>query len=167
MTTEPEHETAQPTPPPLPPARQPTMREKLETWMPTKGQAAVAAIALLAVSNVAAWVKIVREDQPMIVTVGVREMSQGYVSRLALSDITPEEARVKTEMFLAVTQDTVRRAAASKNVLLLARECVLAGETADITKEVGDAVQLALAEASGGSRPAALAAPTPTAAGAP
>jgi hypothetical protein len=121
----------------------------------------------LAVSNVAAWVKIVREDQPMIVTVGVREMSQGYVSRLALSDITPEEARVKTEMFLAVTQDTVRRAAASKNVLLLARECVLAGETADITKEVGDAVQLALAEASGGSRPAPLAAPTPTAAGAP
>ena len=166
MTTEPEQDTVQPAPP-TPPARQPTMRQKLAQRMPTKGQAAVAAIALLAVSNVAAWVKIVREDQPMIVTVGVREMSQGYVSQLALSDITPEEARVKTEMFLAVTQDTVKRAAASKNVLLLARECVLAGETADITKEVGDAVQLALAEATGGTRPAALAAPTATAAGAP
>lgn len=118
--------------------------------MPSKGQLAVGAIALLAISNVATWVKLTREQQPMIVTVGVREMSQGYVAQLALSNITPEEAAVKTELFLAATQDTVRRAAANKNVLLLARECVLAGETADITKEVGEAVKLAMASAASG-----------------
>jgi len=148
--TPPPTETVKPTPPP---ARRPGKTSILKALAAHKGQAAVAAIAILAISNVATWVKLTREQQPMIVTVGVREMSQGYVSQLALSNITPEEAAVKTELFLAATQDTVKRAAANKNVLLLARECVLAGEAADITKEVGEAVKLAMSSAGAGSLP--------------
>lgn len=150
MTTEPQDQPLAPTPPtPVPERKGAGFVKSAQSWLPTKGQAAVAAIALLAMSNIATWVKLVREDPPMIVTVGVREMSQGYISKLALSNISPQEAAVKTELFLSATQDTVRRAASKKNVLLLARECVLAGEAADITKEVGDAVQLAMAEAAG------------------
>lgn len=126
----------------------------LKNYLPSKGQAAVGIIALLALSNLGLWVKLEREQQPVIVTVGVRELSQGYVAKIALSEATPEEAAVKTEMFLAATQDTVRRAAERGNVLLLARECVLAGETADITKEVGEAVELAMAEAGAAIKPA-------------
>ena len=151
MTAEPEQKPVSPAPAPAPQKKGAGLMAGAKAWLPTKGQAAVAAIALLSLSNIATWVKLVREDPPMIVTVGVREMSQGYIAKLALSEISPQEAAVKTELFLTATQDTVKRAASNKNVLLLARECVLAGEAADITKEVGDAVQRAMAEASGTS----------------
>ena len=115
-------------------------------WLPSQAQILILIIVALSISNLALWVRLVRADHPLIVTVGVRELSQRYVAKMALSDITPQQAAMKTQMFLTVTQDTVRRAAANKNVLLLARECVLAGEAADITAEVEEAVNSALGQ---------------------
>jgi hypothetical protein len=115
-------------------------------WLPSQAQILILIIVALLISNLALWVRLVRSDHPLIVTVGVRELSQRYVAKMALSDITPQQAAMKTQMFLTVTQDTVRRAAANKNVLLLARECVLAGEAADITAEVEQAVNSALGQ---------------------
>lgn len=120
-------------------------------WLPSQAQILILIIVALSISNLALWVRLVRADHPLIVTVGVRELSQRYVAKMALSDITPQQAAIKTQMFLTVTQDTVRRAASNKNVLLLARECVLAGEAADITGEVEEAVNSALGQTSANS----------------
>ena len=125
-------------------------------WLPSQAQILILIIVALLISNLALWVRLVRSDHPLIVTVGVRELSQRYVAKMALSDITPQQAAMKTQMFLTVTQDTVRRAAANKNVLLLARECVLAGEAADITAEVEEAVNSALGQTKGTRFPSDL-----------
>jgi hypothetical protein len=130
-------------------------------WLPPKSQMAALAIAALTISNVATWVLLSRNDAPEVMTVGVREMTQSYMASIALSDITPEEAGVQMDLFMSVTQDTLQRAGRNKNVLLLARECVLAGQADDVTQEVGAAVRTAMARA-GGARPAANAAPAST-----
>lgn len=130
-------------------------------WLPPKSQMAALAIAGLTISNVATWVLLTRNDPPEVMTVGVREMTQSYMASIALSDITPEEAGVQMDLFMSVTQDTLQRAGRGKNVLLLARECVLAGQADDVTQEVGEAVRAAMARA-GGARPTANATPATT-----
>jgi hypothetical protein len=130
-------------------------------WLPPKSQMAALAIAGLTISNVATWVLLTRNDPPEVMTVGVREMTQSYMASIALSEITPEEAGVQMDLFMSVTQDTLQRAGRGKNVLLLARECVLAGQADDVTQEVGEAVRAAMARA-GGARPIANATPAPT-----
>lgn len=130
-------------------------------WLPPKSQMAALAIAGLTISNVATWILLTRNDPPEVMTVGVREMTQSYMASIALSDITPEEAGVQMDLFMSVTQDTLQRAGRNKNVLLLARECVLAGQAEDVTQEVGAAVRTAMARA-GGARPTANAAPAST-----
>jgi hypothetical protein len=122
----------------------------LREWLPNKTQAATVAIGLLTISNVACLVMLNRNAPPEVMTVGVREMTQGYMSSIALANITPEEAGVRMDLFMSVTQDTLQRAGRDKNVLLLARECVLAGQTADVTAEVGEAVKAAMARAGAG-----------------
>lgn len=160
--------TEQPTPQspspsqPTPPAKQKGDRlARIREWLPSKTQAATVAIGALAISNVACLVLLNRNSPPEVMTVGVREMTQSYMSSIALANITPEEAGVRMDLFMSVTQDTLQRAGRNKNVLLLARECVLAGQTADVTAEVGEAVKAAM-ERAGAARPTANAAPAST-----
>lgn len=135
--------------------------DRLREWLPNKTQAATVAIGLLAISNVACLVMLNRNAPPEVMTVGVREMTQSYMSSIALANITPEEAGVRMDLFMSVTQDTLQRAGRNKNVLLLARECVLAGQTADVTAAVGEAVKVAM-ERAGTAGPTST--PTPVAA---
>ncbi|GAA0206570.1 hypothetical protein QOZ96_003349 [Brevundimonas nasdae] len=119
-----------------------------KAWAPTKGQTAAAAIALLTISNVFAWVKITElQTSPEIMTVGIRQLTTNYMAQLAMADISPEEVAVRTELYLSVTQDTLRKAAENRHVLLIAREAVLAGEAPDVTEQVEAAVQAAMKEA--------------------
>ncbi len=120
----------------------------LKAWAPSKGQVAFAAIALLAISNGFTWAKLNQvQSAPTIMTVGIRHLTQNYMAQMAMSELSPEEVAVRTELFLSVTQDTLRRAAEEQNVLLVAREAVLAGNAIDVTEDVDVAVQAALKQA--------------------
>lgn len=82
-----------------------------------------------------------RPEQPKVITVGVGQLTREYVSRLATSpSITPQEVELRTKLFMAVAQDAVKNASTQKGVIVMPRECVLAGEYADATTEVGRAV---------------------------
>lgn len=108
----------------------------------------VLALAGVIVAQAVLFIRMERGRPPEIVTVGVRQITQEYVSKLATSDISQEEARIRTELYLALAQDTIRRLAVADDVLVVARECVLAGEHADLTPQVSRAVQAAFAKAS-------------------
>ena len=133
-----------------------------KAWAPTKNQMFASALALLAISNVFSWVELVRSNNsPEIVTVGIRQLTTEYMAELAISQMSPEEVAVRTELFLSVTQDTLRRATEGQNVLLIAREAVLAGDASDVTAEVKAAVQEAMKAAA--AKPAATASANPLA----
>lgn len=79
--------------------------------------------------------------KPVIATVGVRQLTSDHIAKMASAKtMTPEEARIRTELFLAVAQDAMKRMSAQKGVVVLARECVLAGEYADVTGDVAKSV---------------------------
>ncbi|NEX91212.1 TrbI F-type domain-containing protein [Caulobacter sp. 17J65-9] len=136
----------------------PSLRAWLRKWGPSKGQVTGAMIALLVVSNVGAWAALVTRKPPKIVTVGITELTQGFIAREALGQITPDQARIRMETYLAVSQDTLKRVATEDGVIVLARECVLAGEQADWTAVVDAAVKSAMAPVAG-PKPAGLALP--------
>lgn len=85
-------------------------------------------------------VRVYRGDKPTVVTVGITQMSRDYMAKLATSNVSPQEARIRTQLFLAVAQDAVKQAASRKGILVVPRECVLAGEYTDMTAEVARAV---------------------------
>lgn len=119
--------------------------KSIKAWAPSKNQMFASAFALLAISNAFSWVELARaRKSPEIVTVGIRQLTTEYMAELAMSQMSPEEVAVRTELFLSVTQDTLRRATEGQNVLLIAREAVLAGDARDVTSEVKLAVQEAL-----------------------
>lgn len=134
---------------------------RLMVLAPTRTQAAVGVIGALALSNAALWIELQRRvDQP-IVTVSVRELTQGYIAKLATANISPEEASIRADAFLAVSQDTLKNLALKHGVVVVARECVLAGEKQDITVEVGARVDAALMKLGGFPKGVDLAASTP------
>lgn len=101
----------------------------------------------------------VRGDKPVVVVVGITQLAREYMAKLATSNVSPEEARIRTELFLAVAQEAVRNAASRKGLLVVPRECVLAGEYGDITEDVAKAVEATIAQRTGhpasiGARPA-------------
>lgn len=115
----------------------------------------VVALAAIAVAQAVLFIRMERTRPPEIVTIGVRQITQEYVSRLATSNISAEEARIRTELYLAVAQDTIRRMSVEDGVLVVARECVLAGEHADLTVQASKAVRAAFdkaASSAGGGR---------------
>lgn len=142
----------QPVPKPQP------QRSTLRDLAPTKGQLMGLAIGLLTVSNIGAWAMLATNKAPKFVTVGITEMTQGFIARESLGKITPEEARLRMEAYLAVSQETLKRIAVEDDVVVLARECVLAGESADWTKMVDAAVKTSMQTAL--AQPATLQ-PTP------
>lgn len=144
--------TQQPEPKPQP------HRSILRDLAPSKGQLMGLAIGLLTVSNIGAWAMLATNKAPKVVTVGITEMTQGFIARESLGKITPEEARLRMEAYLAVSQDTLKRIAVEDGVVVLARECVLAGEHADWTKVVDAAVKTTM-QAALGQTPAPKATP--------
>lgn len=125
-----------------------TIVDGMKAWAPTKGQMVGVAIALLALSNGWCLVQLSRQNpNPAMMTVGVRQLTQQYMAQMALSELPPEEVAVRTELYLSVMQDTLRRAADGQNVVLIAREAVLAGAATDVTDEVNTAVQDAMRQA--------------------
>jgi len=132
-----------PPPPPRPVRRRPDFR----AWLPTRVQALVLVIGLLSVSQALTFVQLREAAKPVVMTVGVREMTEKHLAQIARSDMTPQEAAIRTELFLAVSQDILKRAAVQKGVVVLARECVLAGEHGDATLEVARRVEAELAKA--------------------
>lgn len=144
--------SAETPPPDLAPApgpeKPPRPRRDFRSWLPTKTQGLVLIIGLLCVSQAITLVRLHKLAKPMVMTVGVREMTQSYLAKIAANQaMTPEEAAIRTEMFLSVSQDLLRRVSTRSGVLVLARECVLAGEHGDATREIQAQVEAELAKA--------------------
>ncbi|OYW79215.1 MAG: hypothetical protein B7Z26_08440 [Asticcacaulis sp. 32-58-5] len=120
------------TPPPPEKARTP--------WKPTKVDVLMLLLAANIIGSVGLGIRVYRGSKPTVVTVGVTQLTREYVSRLATSQITPQEANIRTQMFMSIAQEAVKKAATEKGVIVMARECVLAGEFADVTPDVARAV---------------------------
>jgi len=120
----------------------------------------VVGLAAVVVAQAGLFIRMERAPPP-IVTVGVRQITQEYVGKLAATPMSAEEARIRTELYLAVAQDTIQRLSLDKDVLVVARECVLAGEHADLTPQVSRLVSAAFEKAVG-ERPATPGAAQPT-----
>jgi len=120
-------------------------------------------LAAVVVAQVVLFVRLDKQVSPRIVTVGVRQITQQYVGELAASDVSQEEARIRTALYLAVAQDVIKRMSVADGVLIVARECVLAGEHADLTPQVATAVSAAFSRAS--AAPAPALSPSPATAG--
>lgn len=134
---------------------------RLMVLAPTRTQAAVGVIGALALSNAALWIELQRRPDQPIVTVSVRELTQGYIAKLATANISPEEASIRADAFLAVSQDALKNLALKDGVVVVARECVLAGEKQDITVAVGAEIDAALTKLGGFPRGVDLTAGTP------
>lgn len=104
----------------------------------------LALVVLNLVGLVGLGVRVYRGDRPTVVTVGITQLAREYMAKLATSNVSPAEARIRTELFLAVAQDAVKRAAGRKGILVVPRECILAGEYGDMTAEVSKAVNATL-----------------------
>jgi len=98
-------------------------------------------LAIDTIAIVGLGVRVYRGDKPTVVTVGITEMSREYMAKLATApNVTPQEANIRTRLYLAVAQEAVKDAATKKGILVLPRECVLAGEYSDVTADVSKAV---------------------------
>lgn len=122
---------------------------------PSKIEALTFAVAALALSNAYLFAEQRRDESPMIVTVGVRQLTADYMLNVAHARMQPEELKARTDLFLAVAQDSMKRMATEKGVVVIAREAVLGGEYADVTSEVAAAVRTAM-DSAGAAAPAAL-----------
>lgn len=111
-------------------------------------EAVIVGLAVVAIAQAVLFIRVERDRPPQIVTVGVRQITQEYVSKLATTNISQDEARIRTELYLAVAQDVIKRLAVKDDVLVVARECVLAGEHADLTPQVSTAVSAAFSRMS-------------------
>jgi hypothetical protein len=115
---------------------------RAKTWKPpvSKSDVIVFLLAANMIGLVGLGIRVYRGDKPTVVTVGITQLARDYMGRLATSNVTPDQARLKTQMFLSVVQDTVRNAALKKGMIVMPRECVLAGEYSDLTGDVARAV---------------------------
>lgn len=112
----------------------------------SKNDVIIFLLAVNLIGLVGLGIRVYRGGKPTVVTVGITQMTRDYVARLAGAPMTPEEAQIRTKLYLSVAQDAVRRAADKKGVLVLPRECVLAGEYADITPDVEKSVTATIEE---------------------
>lgn len=106
----------------------------------TRNDVVAALLVLNFIGLIGLGARVYRGDKPTVVTVGITQMSRAYMAKLATTNITPQEARIRTQLFLAVAQDAVKLAANRKGIIVVPRECVLAGEYSDMTAEVERAV---------------------------
>jgi hypothetical protein len=118
---------------------------KPRAWLPvTRNDLILVLLAVNLIGLLGLGVRVYRGDKPTVVTVGITQLAREYMAKLATTNITPQEARVRTQLFLAVAQDAVKMAANRKGIIVVPRECVLAGEYSDMTAEVSKAVAATL-----------------------
>ena len=140
-----DHSALAPTPA-GPPAK--SRLKALSAYLP---QLLFVVIGLLVLSNIALWIGLQQARKgPAVTVVGVREMTQNYIAKIASAQLSPQETSLRSQLFIAVAQEEMRRLGAAKGHLVLARECVLSGEQNDITAQLEAAVETKLAQASGG-----------------
>jgi hypothetical protein len=127
-------------------------------WPISRNEVVTALLVLNLFGLIGLGVRVYRGDKPAVVTVGITQMARDYMAKLATSNVSPQEARIRTQLFLAVAQDAVKQAASRKGILVVPRECVLAGEYTDMTAEVARAVGATMdrrATSGGAAAPAA------------
>ncbi|WP_040308404.1 TrbI F-type domain-containing protein [Asticcacaulis biprosthecium] len=104
--------------------------------------------------------KIEVNKPPVIATVSVTQLSRIYGQQFAADPSnTPEMIQLKTRIFLATTEKLLAQSAKQKGMVVFARECVLTGDSLDLTPQVSGAVDQALksgALSMGGTGNAAL-----------
>lgn len=151
-----------PSTPPSPSVSRVPRKARLKGLLPSKQDLLIILLAINFIGLVGLGIRVYTgAEKPMVVTVGVRQLTGDYLATLASSNVAPPEAAARTQLFLSVAQDSLKRVAVDKNVLVLARECVLAGEHIDLTNDVGKMVRANLDQASGGLAAAAPALSTP------
>ncbi len=89
--------------------------------------------------------KIERNKPPVIATVAVGQLSRMYGQQFANDPTnTPEMIKLKTGLFMATTEKLIGQSANDKGMVVFARECVLTGDTVDLTPQISAAVDQAL-----------------------
>lgn len=89
--------------------------------------------------------KIEQNKPPVIATVAVGQLSRMYGQQFAADPTnTPEMIKLKTGLFMATTEKLIGQAAHEKGMVVFARECVLTGDTVDLTPQITASVDQAL-----------------------
>ena len=89
--------------------------------------------------------KIEVNKPPVIATVSVSQLSRIYGQQFAADPTnTPEMIRLKTGIFMATTEKLIAQSAKQKGMVVFARECILTGDSLDLTPQVSSAVDQAL-----------------------
>lgn len=89
--------------------------------------------------------KVEQNKPPVIATVAVGQLSRMYGQQFAADPSnTPEMIKLKTELFMATTEKLIGQAAHEKGMVVFARECVLTGDTVDLTPQITASVDQAL-----------------------
>lgn len=89
--------------------------------------------------------KVEADKPPVTATVSLTQLSRIYGQQFASDPAnTPEMIRLKTGIFMATTEKMIGETARRKGMVVFARECVLTGDSVDLTPQVATAVDQAL-----------------------
>lgn len=129
------------------PSNKPT-QPKLPPWLPKRLSMAEIAVALLVINLFALgglfW-KVEIDKPPVTATVSLTQLSRIYGQQFASDPAnTPEMIKLKTGIFMATTERMIGDTARHKGMVVFARECVLTGDSVDLTPQVAAAVDQAL-----------------------
>ena len=120
-------------------------------WLPSGAQVLTMFIGLLISSNLMLWLEVTRlKEGPAVAVVGVKDMTKAYIERIGSANLSPTEAAARATLFVAVAQDEMKHLVPGKRQLVLAKECVLAGQTSDITPFLAKTVDAKLATLTSG-----------------
>ncbi len=89
--------------------------------------------------------KIEIDKPPVTATISLTQLSRIYGQQFASDPSnTPEMIKLKTGIFMATTEKMIGETARRKGMVVFARECVLTGDSIDLTPQVAAAVDHAL-----------------------
>jgi hypothetical protein len=93
----------------------------------------------------ALYVKTERDKAPIVATVGVTALARNYEAQFANDpNATPELVKLKTSIFMGSAEQAVKTMSQKQHMVILARECVLAGEAKDLTPDLQQIIDTAL-----------------------
>lgn len=93
----------------------------------------------------ALYIKTERDKAPIVATVGVTALARNYEAQFANDpNATPELVKLKTNIFMGSAEQAVKAISQKQHMIILARECVLAGEAKDLTPDLQQIVDTAL-----------------------
>ena len=109
------------------------------------GEAAVCLLVLNLFVMAGIFLEVEGNKPPVIATVSVSQLSRIYGQQFAADPTnTPEMIRLKTGIFMATTEKLLAQSAKQRGMVVFARECVLTGDSLDLTPQVSSAVDQAL-----------------------